>query len=213
MLAKILSGANVGLDAIPVTCEVDIASSGLPTFTVVGLADRAVEESKDRVRLAIRNCEADFPARKITVNLAPADLPKEGPAYDLPIAMGVLMASGQIPQTQQDLLKTSLFVGELSLDGSLRKTHGILPLAILAKDKGLKAIFVPKNNAGEASIIDGLQVFALDSLQDLIKFLLGQIELRPQQKSDINLDITKIPHHTVRDCRNGIHQRRISHQF
>ncbi len=189
MLAKILSGANIGLDAIPVTCEVDIASSGLPSFTIVGLADRAIEESKDRVRSAIRNCGSDFPSRKITVNLAPADLPKEGPAYDLPIALGVLLASGQIPQSGIDHLKDSLVVGELSLDGELRRTHGILPLAILAKEKNLRRIIVPKSNASEASVIEGLEVLAVDSLQDLIKFLLGQIELKPQKHTTFNLDI------------------------
>src|SRR3989344_1232548 len=97
MLAKVLSGANVGLDATPVTVEVDIAAQGLPSFTIVGLADRAVEESKERVRAAIRNSGADVPSKKITINLAPADLPKEGPAYDLPIAVGLLLAAEQIP--------------------------------------------------------------------------------------------------------------------
>ncbi len=188
MLAKILSGANVGLDATIVICEVDIAAKGLPSFTIVGLADRAVDESKDRVRSAIRNCKLDFPAKKITVNLAPADLPKEGPSYDLPIAVGVLVANGEIPESQADLFKNSIFVGELSLDGSLRKTHGILPSVILAKEKGLQAIFVPFANAKEASIIDGIQVYALDSLQDLIKFLLGQIELHPEPKAEIKLE-------------------------
>ncbi len=188
MLAKILSGANVGLDATVVTCEVDIAAKGLPSFTIVGLADRAVEESKDRVRSAIRNCDVDFPAKKITVNLAPADLPKEGPAYDLPIALGVLIASGQIGTPKVGLLEKSIFVGELSLDGSLRKTHGILPLAIMAKEKGFQAIFVPLPNAKEASIIEGIDVFGLNSLQDLIKYLLGQIELTPEPKAEIDLD-------------------------
>ena len=187
MLAKILSGANIGLDAVPVTCEVDIAASGLPSFTIVGLADRAVEESKDRVRSAIRNCGVDFPSRKIIVNLAPADLPKEGPSYDLPIALGVVLASGQIPQTQVEYLNSSLVVGELSLDGTLRKTHGILPLSILAKEKGITRIFVPKPNAKEASVIDGIQVFALDSLQSFIKFLSGQLLLKPEKKTTFNL--------------------------
>src|SRR3972149_219835 len=96
MLAKVISGANVGLESVPVTVEVDIAAQGLPSFTLVGLADRAVEESKERVRSALKNCGADFPARRITVNLAPADLPKEGPAFDLPIAVGILVASEQL---------------------------------------------------------------------------------------------------------------------
>src|SRR3989338_6902404 len=185
MLAKIISGANIGLDAVPVTCEVDIASAGLPSFTIVGLADRAIDESKDRVRSAIRNCGAEFPARKITVNLAPADLPKEGPSYDLPIALGLLMASGQIPESSNEFLKDSLIVGELSLDGVLRRTHGVLPLAILTKERGLKRIVVPKENGHEASVVDNIEVFAVESLQDLIKFLLGQIELKPLVKNTI----------------------------
>lgn len=187
MLAKILSGANIGLDAVPITCEVDIASSGLPSFTIVGLADRAVEESKDRVRSAIRNCGADFPARKITVNLAPADLPKMGPSYDLPIALGLLIASGQVPQDSIETLKSTLVVGELSLDGDLRRTHGILPLAILAREKGLKRIIVPKENGSEASVIENLEVLAVNSLQDLIKFLLNQLEIKPETKINFNL--------------------------
>lgn len=188
MLAKILSGANIGLDAVPITCEVDIAAKGLPAFTIVGLADRAIEESKDRVRAAIRNCEIEFPAKKITVNLAPADLPKEGPSYDLPIALGLLIADGQITQNSIDDLNC-VVVGELSLDGNLRRTHGILPLALMAKEKGFKSIIVPKENGYEAGIVDGIAIFAVESLQDLIKFFLGQIQLKPVVKNLINLDV------------------------
>jgi len=188
MLAKILSGANIGLNAVPVTCEIDIAASGLPSFTIVGLADRAVEESKDRVRSAIRNCGAEFPSKKITVNLAPADLPKEGPSYDLPIALGLLIASGQIPENKIVELNESLVVGELSLDGVLRRTHGILPLVILAKEKGLKRIIIPKDNGHEASVVSGIDIFAIDSLKDLIKYLLGQLIIEPLKKTEINLE-------------------------
>ncbi|MBI4999808.1 magnesium chelatase, partial [Candidatus Gottesmanbacteria bacterium] len=115
MLARVFSGATVGLDSIPIEVEVDIASQGLPSFTIVGLPDKAVEEAKERVRSAIKNSGADFPSRRITVNLAPADLPKEGPGFDLPIALGLLIASGQL---KADLNK-ALVLGELSLDGSL----------------------------------------------------------------------------------------------
>src|SRR3990170_884572 len=127
MLAKITSGAAVGLDATLVEVEVDIPNEGLPAFNIVGLPDKAVEESKERVRSAIKNTGADFPTSRITVNLAPADLPKVGPAYDLPIALGLLIASGQIAPEVTD----SLFFGELSLDGSLRHTNGILPMVYL----------------------------------------------------------------------------------
>jgi len=171
MLAKVLSGANVGLDATVVTCEIDIASSGLPSFTIVGLADRAVEESKERVRSAIRNSGADFPAKKITVNLAPADLPKEGPAYDLPIALGLLLASEQIPANNpgQLNLNETLVVGELSLDGHLRRTQGILPLSILAKQAGLKRIIVPTENAKEAAVVEGIEVLAFESTKSFTR--------------------------------------------
>src|SRR3972149_6426820 len=111
MLAKVTSAAVIGLDAVPITVEVDIAAMGLPSFTIVGLPDKAVEESRERVRAALKNINAEFPAKRITVNLAPADLPKEGPSYDLPIAIGLLIASGQL----QTDITDSLFIGELSL--------------------------------------------------------------------------------------------------
>ena len=129
MIAKITSAAVVGLDAVPIIVEVDIAAVGLPHFQIVGLPDKAVEESKERVRAALRNSGADLPPKRIIVNLAPADLPKEGPAYDLPIAFGILIASGQLVAN----LKDSVFLGEYSLDGALRRIWGILPLFIMAK--------------------------------------------------------------------------------
>lgn len=187
MLAKVLSGANVGLDSVAVTIEVDIALMGLPSFTLVGLADRAVEESRERVRSAIRNSGSEFPAKKITVNLAPADLPKEGPSYDLPIALGILLASGQLPQIGKLNLNETLVVGELSLDGTLRKTQGILPLAILAKKMGLKRIIVPKDNGQEASIVDGIEVLAFESLLEVVKMILGQAVTKPVKKQKLNL--------------------------
>ena len=139
MLAKITSAAGVGLDSVPITVEVDIASMGLPSFTIVGLGDKAIEESKERVRSALRNSGADLPPKRITVNLAPADLPKEGPAYDLPIALGILFASEQLKK--QDI-SDSIFLGELSLDGSLRRIWGILPCTIMARDKKFRNILM-----------------------------------------------------------------------
>src|SRR3990172_13341741 len=134
MLAKITSGAAVGLTATLIEVEVDVAEQGLPSLTIVGLPDKAVEEARERVRSAIKNTGADFPLTRITVNLAPADLPKNGPSYDLPIALGILIASGQIAPDISD----SLFIGELSLDGGLRHTHGVLPLTYLAREKKIK---------------------------------------------------------------------------
>ncbi len=189
MLAKVLTGANIGLDGVLVTIEVDIAAQGLPSFTIVGLADRAVEESKERVRSAIRNSGADVPAKKIIINLAPADLPKEGPSYDLPIALGLLLASEQLSVENPAKINfnETLVVGELSLDGALRRTPGVLPIAILARQLGLKRIIVPFENAKEAAVIEGLEVLAFESLQDVIKVLLGQMEAVPFQGEKIDL--------------------------
>lgn len=175
MLSKIYSGANAGLDAVLVTIEVDIVNQGLPSFTIVGLGDRAVDESRDRVRSAIRNSGADFPLHKITVNLAPADLPKEGPVFDLAIALGLLSASGQIKNDSFvfDLNKT-LVVGELSLDGALRYTNGVLPIALLAKQAGFKSVIVPLDNAKEAAVVQDLEVFGFASLSQVVKVILGQ---------------------------------------
>lgn len=175
MLAKIMSGAVVGLDAVPVTVEVDIASQGLPSFTIVGLPDKAVEESKERVRAAIRNTGAEFPAKRITVNLAPADLPKMGPAYDLPIALGILVASEQLKKPTIE----SLYMGELSLDGSLRHTNGILPLAILAADRKFGSVFLPAIDAREAAVVKGVQVYPVVSLLSIFHHLNNLAEIKP----------------------------------
>lgn len=184
MLAKVITGANVGLDAVPITTEVDIASKGLPSFTLVGLGDRAVEESKERVRSAVINTGADFPAKRITINLAPADLPKEGPSFDLPIAIGVLIASGQLVADLSDVL----IIGELSLDGGLRSTHGILAYAILAKKMGFKKIIVPKDNAKEAAVVAGLDVYPFLSLAEVIQFLSGAGKFIPQIQTKLDLE-------------------------
>lgn len=177
MLAKVNSSAVVGLDAVPVEVEVDIASQGLPSFTIVGLPDKAVEEAKERVRSAIKNSGADFPSKRITVNLAPADLPKEGPSYDLPIALGVLIASEQLTAD----IKDALFMGELSLDGRLRHTNGVLPQAILAKEKKLKRLFLPLVNAKEAAILRGIKIYPIPSLLALFYHLKKVQKIKPQR--------------------------------
>lgn len=176
MLAKILSGAVVGLESVPITVEVDISSQSLPSFTIVGLPDKAVEESKERVRSALKNSGAEFPNHRITVNLAPADLPKGGPAYDLPIAVGMLVASGQLPQPKDN----ALFVGELSLDGGLRHTNGILPLAMMVKEAGEPRImYVPFPDAKEAAVIRGISVIPVISLLELFRHLTGVTKIAP----------------------------------
>ncbi|MHB8618190.1 MAG: YifB family Mg chelatase-like AAA ATPase [Chloroflexota bacterium] len=174
MLAKCLSGAVVGLDGELVQVEIDI-SQGLPSLTIVGLPDTAVNEAKQRVRAAIRNSSLWFPDRRITVNLAPADLKKEGPAYDLPIAIGILAASEQVP-IQSDRM---LFLGELSLDGALRHSSGILSLVLLARDKHLGTVVVPAVDAAEAALVEGVEVIPVPTLSDLVLYLRGLLEIQP----------------------------------
>lgn len=170
MLAKVNSCALVGLDATPVEVEVD-AARGMPGLTLVGLPSAAVKESKERVWSAIRNSGLTFPGqRRLTINLAPADLRKEGPAYDLPIALGLLAASSQI---DPDALAGALVLGELSLDGSVRHVRGVLSAAHLAGEQGFTRLFVPAADAAEASLIPGVEVIPVDHLISLVEHLLG----------------------------------------
>src|ERR1051326_1289165 len=156
MLSKARSCAVIGLEGALVEVEVDIAN-GLAAFSIVGLPDTAVNEAKDRVRAAIKNTGMLFPFKRITVNLAPADLRKEGPAYDLPIAIALLLASGQINPDEQ--IEEQLFLGELSLDGSVRHTNGILPMVAVAREKHIKAVFVPAVDAMEATLVQGVTIY------------------------------------------------------
>ncbi len=167
MLAKALSGAVLGVDAYVVEVEVDIAN-GLPAFTVVGLGDTGVQESRERVKSAIRNSGYAFPPLRLTCNLAPADIKKAGPSFDLPIAVGILAASDQIVP---DALADTMFVGELSLDGALRPVSGILPIALSAARAGFKAIVVPAANAPEAALVSELAVFGADSIAQVVGLL------------------------------------------
>jgi len=182
MLAKVTSAAVVGLNAIPVEVEVDIAAKGFPAFNIVGLPDKAIEEAKERVRAALKNSQADFPSKRITVNLSPADLPKKGPSYDLPIALGILMASGQVGADLSD----ALVLGELSLDGFLRPTPGVLPVALLAREKKYKRVFLPVSNAREASIVKLIQVFPVKGLPQLTDHLRGVFSIEPHPSVDIS---------------------------
>lgn len=180
MLAKIKSCAVVGLEGATVDVEVDI-SPGLPSFSIVGLADKAVQEARERVRAAIKNSGYSFLNRRITVNLAPADLKKEGPAYDLPIAIGLLVSSGQLHAD----LTGSVFMGELSLDGKLRHTHGILPMVALAQGIGMSKVFVPQDDAKEASLIGDIDIFPVESLAQLSSHLHNETII-PQYHNDID---------------------------
>jgi magnesium chelatase family protein len=160
VLATIRSATVFGIEAQPVQVEVDV-SFGLPSFTMVGLPDASVRESRDRVRSAIRNSGLEFPPHRITVNLAPADLRKEGAAFDLPIAIGVLAAAGQLPRRDVPDL---MLIGELSLDGSVQPTRGILPVAVATRRLGLPALLLPAANAAEASVVDGVRVLPVGTL-------------------------------------------------
>ncbi|MFZ2969601.1 MAG: YifB family Mg chelatase-like AAA ATPase [Minisyncoccia bacterium] len=180
MISKINSCAVIGLDCEPVEVEMDI-SPGLGSITVVGLPDTAVQESKERVRSAIKNSGFKYPTTRITINLAPADIKKEGPAYDLPIAIGLLVASKQMNADLSD----SLFVGELSLNGSLRHTNGILPIAIYAKRKGFKKLFIPKVNDYEASLVEGIDVMPVENLLELAEHFIGEKKITPTEPHDI----------------------------
>ncbi|MCI8602521.1 MAG: YifB family Mg chelatase-like AAA ATPase [Oscillospiraceae bacterium] len=174
MYAKVTSAGLFGLDACPVLVETDI-SRGLPNFEIVGLPDAAVRESRDRVKAAIKNCGFEVPTGRITVNMAPADLRKVGPIYDLPIFLSLLSAGGQ---TDVDFIG-DLFVGELALDGTIRRIQGVLPMAVMAREQGFKRFFVPAENAAEASIVQGLDVYGVKSALDVMNFLEGLKEMAP----------------------------------
>lgn len=175
MLAKVLSSALVGIDAIVIDVEVDIAQ-GLPQLATVGLPEGAVRESKDRVKAALKNSGYDFPNRKITVNLAPADVKKEGAAYDLPICIGILAATGTI---RREKLKRYILLGELSLDGGVKPVRGCLPVSVAAREAGLCGVIVPMENMGEAGVVDGISVIGVSELSQVVDFLNGTLEIPP----------------------------------
>ncbi|NNL77904.1 MAG: YifB family Mg chelatase-like AAA ATPase [Desulfobacterales bacterium] len=185
MLAKVLSTAVLGIDAYRVEVEVDI-TSGLPTFATVGLPEASVKESKERVKSAISNSGYRFPDDRITVNLAPANIKKEGTGFDLPIALGILAATGIIPSQN---ISQYLFLGELSLDGRIKPVKGSLPMALAAKKAGYKAIVVPYDNGREASVVKDIDVLPVKTLSQLVAFLTGFSEIEPE-KADISAIFT-----------------------
>ncbi|MEK7061675.1 MAG: YifB family Mg chelatase-like AAA ATPase [Patescibacteria group bacterium] len=174
MLIKVPSVVNLGLETIKVDVEVNLANRGLPGFEIVGLPDKAIDESKERVRAAISSSGVDFPSKKITVNLAPADIQKEGSIYDLPIAVGILSSVLQF-----SIPDKSLFLGELSFDGSLRHTKGALLMALFAKEFGFLNIFVPKDSANEAGAVKGIKVFPVENLIQLAGYFLKRKNIEP----------------------------------
>src|SRR5436190_2237499 len=167
MLATLRTAAIYGVDACAVQVEVDV-SFGMPIFTMVGLPDTSVRESRDRVRSAIRNSGFEFPQHRITVNLAPADVRKAGAAFDLPIALGILAAQGIVERRE---IADVVVLGELSLDGSIHPARGVLPIAAAARRDGLAGVLLPRSNAGEAALVDGLDVWPVSSLSEAVGVL------------------------------------------
>ena len=181
MLAKVHSAALMGINGYMVDVEVD-TGQGLPAFEIVGLPDNAVRESKERVRTAIKNSQFEFPSKRITVNLAPANTRKEGPAFDLPIAVGILVCMGVL---KQQVVGSSLILGELSLDGAVRPVDGVLPMVYSAHERGIDRCFVPVDNACEAAVVEGMQVIGITSLREFIEICTGR--QKPElTKVDIN---------------------------
>lgn len=180
MVTKIRSLGIRGIGGYEVSVECALAQ-GLPEFNIVGLPDAAVKEARDRVRSAIRSSGLSFPVSRLTVNLAPADTRKAGTTYDLPVLLGILSAAGNIRQPPD----SCAFIGELSLGGDLRPVRGALPMALAAARAGVKQLFVPEENAGEAAFADGLEVYGVKSVSQLLQYLRGQIELEPTAAPDI----------------------------
>ena len=188
MLALIKSFGLKGLEGFPVQAEIDM-HSGMPTYDIVGLADTAVKESKERVRSAMKNSGYQYPVAAVVINLAPADVKKEGTLYDLPIAVGLLAASKQIPY---EGLKKAVVLGELSLNGEVRKVNGLLPMIISAVQQGETTFVIPKDNASEAVFIEGAEIYAVETLTQAVEFLTNQVELEPlpirSWSSDVQLN-------------------------
>jgi len=181
MLAKVNSAALYGINALRVEVEIDLAS-GLPQLATVGLPEGAVKESKDRIRAAVKNCGYNFPAKRITINLAPADIKKEGSAYDLPMAVGILAAEGLI---EKKLLDNFLLIGELSLDGSIKPVRGALPVAMAAKKETFRGVILPELNAPEAAVVGEVEVLGVQNLPQVVEFLNGT---QPIKRAHVNLD-------------------------
>ncbi len=177
MFAKAISGAVIGIDAALIEVQCDI-SLGLPSFTIVGLPEKEVQESRERIRSAIKNTGFEFPAKRITANLAPADIKKEGVGLDLPLALSILVATGQI---SGEKLNEYLLLGELSLDGEVRPVKGVLPVAITAKTANIKGLLVPRGNAKEAAIVEGVEVLPVERLSEAVAFLNDELAIKPFQ--------------------------------
>ncbi|MFA6142186.1 MAG: YifB family Mg chelatase-like AAA ATPase [Candidatus Omnitrophota bacterium] len=186
MVAKIYSACVIGIDACEVTVEMDTAG-GLPGINIIGLPDTAIRESRDRIKAAIKNSGFPFPTRKITINLAPADIKKEGASFDLPIALSVLLSEGSI---ERESLNDYIFCAELSLDGRLKPIKGALPIAMALKKLGKNKFVLPLENAKEASVVKGVEIYPVVTLKDVVNFINKKITIKPHE-SDIELTIKR----------------------
>lgn len=180
MYAKVKSLGIFGIDSFEVTVECDI-SRGLPRFDLVGLPDAVVKESRERVRASIKNCHMDFPVSRITVNIAPADIKKEGSIYDLPVLIAILKASGQLKGSTQDFA----FIGELSLDGEIRRVNGVLPMLLKARQKRVAAVFIPYGNMLEGSAVDGVEVLPVKNIFEVMKHISGEEKIKPCYNAEL----------------------------
>jgi len=205
MLSRVWSASLVGIDAVKVGVEVDIAG-GLPGIVVVGLPSQEVQESKERVKAAVKNAGYAFPMRKVVINLTPADLRKEGPMFDLPISLGIMAASEQVnPQ----LLEDYLMLGELSLDGNLRPVTGVLAIAATAQRLGMKGLLVPEDNASEAAVVQGIDVYGFKHLSEVADFLNEPQRYKPVQVNGIaELTRSRTPTLDLRDVKGQAQARR-----
>lgn len=198
MVARLHSATFSGIDAVPVEVEVDVASAGFAGATLVGLPDAAVKESTERVRTALQNSGYLFPRHKTVINLAPADVKKEGPTFDLPIALGVLFAAGDV---QSDCIDKYMILGELALDGRVRPARGALSVALLARQKGFRGVITPLENAAEAAVVESVEVIPVTTLTEAVGFLSGQLPIEPksvdlsavfQQASHYDCDFSEV---------------------
>ncbi len=206
MLARVWSASIVGIDAVKVGVEVDI-SGGLPGIVVLGLPDSAIQESRERVKATLKNAGFAFPMRKIVINLTPADLRKEGPSFDLPISVGILAASEQL---SADLLGDYLFLGEISLDGTLRPVAGVLPIAANAQKMGIAGLVLPADNTQEAAVVQGLAVYSCKHLSDVVNFLNNPGRYKPVQLDETieTSHVTSLHSADLQDVKGQAHARR-----
>ena len=177
MYAKINSLGLLGLNSFNVDVEIEI-SRGIPVFEIEGLPDLVVKEGRERIKASMRSCSIEFPIARVVVNLAPAGTKKSGSIYDLAILMAILKATGYITENLDSLC----FIGELSLNGQIRSVEGVLPMVILAKESGFKGVFVPKENAYEASVVEGIEIYGAESVNDILEHFSGRIRIEPQER-------------------------------